>query len=79
MLTLRVLDLNNNLIASDGCTALASALSSGALPALDMLRLLGNPASAHRGAGCRGVGDGSAWPRVVLCGGAYRVFVSWRV
>ena len=42
---LRVLSLDRTQVSDAGCAALAAALDSGALPALDVLRLDGIPAS----------------------------------
>ena len=43
--SLQIIFLEDNQITDEGCAALASALSGGALPALYDLRLGGNPAS----------------------------------
>ena len=43
---LKVLSLTNTKVADSGCAALAAALDSGALPALERLNLFGIPASA---------------------------------
>eukprot|EP00964_Phaeocystis_antarctica_P038785 scaffold22182_cov74-Phaeocystis_antarctica.AAC.1 len=45
LMKLEVLDLSRTQITDAGCAALASALDSGALPALEDLRLYGIPAS----------------------------------
>ena len=42
---LEQLDLDNTQVADTGCAALASALDSGVLPALDNFHLEGTPAS----------------------------------
>ena len=46
LMKLEVLDLSRTQITDAGCAALASTLDSGALPALEDLRLYGIPASA---------------------------------
>jgi hypothetical protein len=43
---LKVLDLSNTQVTDAGCAALAAALDSGALPALEVFRMNGTPASA---------------------------------
>ena len=43
---LRWLDLDRTQVTDPGCATLAAALSSGALPALDLLELDGTRASA---------------------------------
>ena len=43
---LKGLHLSRTQITDDGCATLAAALDSGALPALEVLPLLGIPASA---------------------------------
>jgi hypothetical protein len=54
--TLQVLDLSHTQITDDGCAALASALESGALPALKTLYLHDTLASAAAKATVRGAG-----------------------
>ena len=43
---LKVLDLSSTQVTDAGCATLATALDSGALPALERLFLIGTPASA---------------------------------
>ena len=43
---LKVLELDSTQVTDAGCSALAAALDSGALPVLEVLRVSGTPASA---------------------------------